>query len=81
MLGYQVSFIGTHEVEDHKANLSTSSLAYAEMLFAIAMIVRNFDLELFETSLKDVEVVHDYFVALPRRDSKGVQVKIKAELP
>jgi hypothetical protein len=56
------------------------SLAYAEMLFAVAVIVRNFEVELFETTWEDVEIVHDFFVSLPRLDSKGVKVKIKAEL-
>ena len=57
-----------------------SSLAYAELLFAIAMIIRKFDLELFETTWEDVEIVHDFFVALPRLDSKGVQIKVRSVL-
>ncbi len=44
------------------------------------MIVRNFELELFETTYQDVEIVHDFFVAMPRLDSKGVRVKVKEEL-
>ncbi|EXJ64851.1 hypothetical protein A1O7_01190 [Cladophialophora yegresii CBS 114405] len=56
------------------------NLAYAEMLFAIALIIRNFELELFETTWEDVEIVHDFFVALPRFDRNGVRVKVKKEL-
>ncbi len=57
-----------------------SSLAYAEMLFGVAVIIRNFDLELFETTWDDVDVAHDFFVALPKLDSNGVRVKVKSVL-
>ncbi|KAJ9602459.1 hypothetical protein H2200_013002 [Cladophialophora chaetospira] len=56
------------------------NLAYAELLFAVAMIFRNLELELFETTWEDVEIVHDFFVSMPRLDRKGVRVKVKAEL-
>jgi hypothetical protein len=49
------------------------------MLFAIAMIIRKFDLELFETTWEDVDIAHDFFVALPRFGTKGVRVKVKRE--
>lgn len=33
-------------------------------------------MELFETGLKDVKMVHDFFVAVPQLDSKGVRIKV-----
>ena len=56
------------------------SLAYAELLFAVAMIIRNFELELYETTYEDVEIVHDFFVAMPRLDRNNVRAKVKAQL-
>ena len=44
------------------------------------MICRNFELELFETTLEDVEVKHDFFLALPKLGSKGVRAKVVREL-
>ena len=52
-----------------------SSLAYAEMYLTMAMIVR-FNVELFDTTVEDVWIKHDFFVASPRLDSKGVRIKI-----
>jgi len=46
----------------------------------VAMIILNFDLELFETTYRDVEVVHDFFLGFARFDSPGVRVKVKTEL-
>ncbi len=41
------------------------------------MVQRRFDTQLFETTLEDVDMAHDFFVAAPRTDSKGVRVVIK----
>ena len=60
--------------------LTSPSLAYAEMYFAIAMLVRNFDFELYETTYEDIKVKHDFFVALAKMDSKGVRAKVVSEL-
>lgn len=57
--------------------LTARSLAYAEMYLTLATIVRGFDLGLFETSVEDVTMVHDFFVAVPRLDSKGVRVRVR----
>ncbi|KIX08918.1 uncharacterized protein Z518_03575 [Rhinocladiella mackenziei CBS 650.93] len=56
------------------------NLAYTEMLFAVAMIVRNFELELYETTWEDVEIVHDFFMALPKASSRSVRVEVTKEL-
>lgn len=53
------------------------NLAYAELYLALAAIVRRFDLELFETTLADIEPAFDAFVPIPRADSKGVRVVVK----
>jgi len=56
------------------------NLAYAELRFAIATIFRRFELELFDTSKADVEIVHDYFVGMPLMTSKGIRVRVLREL-
>jgi len=37
-------------------------------------------MELFETGLEDVITEHDFFVPVPRSDSKGVRIRIIGEL-
>ncbi|KAI5360199.1 putative cytochrome P450 [Septoria linicola] len=51
-------------------------LAEAEMKFAIAAVAR-FDMELFETGLKDVEYRHDFQMAHGDLQSKGVRALIQ----
>ena len=53
------------------------SLAYAELYLIFAAIFGQFDLELYETTHKDVDPVIDYFVPKPYHDSKGVRVLVK----
>ncbi|KAI9054764.1 hypothetical protein LZ554_001913 [Drepanopeziza brunnea f. sp. 'monogermtubi'] len=52
------------------------NLASAEMCLTLATVVRRFDMELFETTVEDVAMVHDFFVAVPKLDSKGVRVRV-----
>lgn len=54
-------------------------LAEAEMKFAIAAVAR-FEMELFETGLKDVEYRHDYQMAHGDLESKGVRAVVKEKL-
>lgn len=54
-----------------------SNLAYAEMYLLLAALFRRFDFELFETTRADVDIVHDFFNASVRLDSKGVRVMVK----
>lgn len=56
--------------------LTRRSLAYAEIYLTLEIIVRRFDMKLYETTIEDVVMVHDFFVAVPRLDSKGVRVKV-----
>lgn len=50
-------------------------LANAEMAVAIAAMAR-WDMELFETDDRDVAFLHDYHVATPKLDSKGVRAAV-----
>ncbi|KAL9034235.1 MAG: hypothetical protein Q9214_007135, partial [Letrouitia sp. 1 TL-2023] len=53
------------------------SLAYCEMYLALANVLRKFEFELFETGPEDVEVVSNALVGHPRKESKGVRVRIR----
>ncbi|KAM0179497.1 hypothetical protein ACHAPC_007982 [Botrytis cinerea] len=53
-------------------------LARAELYFFTAALVTRFDMKLFETDDSDVAFLYDYQVAMPKSDSKGVQVMAKA---
>lgn len=49
------------------------NLAQAELSMVLAEVMKCFDLELFETTEDDVKFLHDYHVAHPKLDSKGVR--------
>jgi len=53
------------------------NLAYAEIYLTLAAVFRRFDLELFETTREDVDIVHDFLHPSARLDSKGVRVLVK----
>ncbi|KAJ9669390.1 hypothetical protein H2201_000257 [Coniosporium apollinis] len=53
------------------------NLAYAELYLAVAALIRRFDFELFETTIKDIEVKHDFFVPNADLASKGVRARIR----
>lgn len=69
------------------------NLAYAEIYLCLVAIFRRFGsagqdsvvvgeddegvLELFETSLKDVEIAVDFFISAPVEESKGIRIKVK----
>jgi len=52
-------------------------LARAELYLVTAALVSSFDMRLWETDESDVGFVHDYQVAFPKMDSKGVRVIAK----
>jgi cytochrome P450 len=56
------------------------NLAYAELRFAIAIMFRRFELELFGTSDVDALVVTDCFIGMPAKESKGIRVKVVREI-
>ncbi|KAB8303334.1 hypothetical protein EYC80_004767 [Monilinia laxa] len=55
------------------------NLAYAEISLALAVLYRpnGPKFELFETTDRDVKLVHDFLVPLPEFDSKGVRVIVR----
>ena len=57
--------------------LTRHSLARSEILLVMSTILRQFDLELFETTVEDVRVKHENFIPFVNMDSKGVRVVIK----
>ncbi len=45
----------------------------------LAAVFRNFQFELYETDITDVELAHDFFLPSPKLNSKGVRVKVLKE--
>lgn len=56
------------------------SLAYAELWFTVGVAFRRFDFELFDTTIEDVTMKHDYFIGCAGPESKGVRMKVVREL-
>ncbi|KAL7905492.1 cytochrome P450 [Trichoderma velutinum] len=52
------------------------NLAYAELHLTAAIVFSRFNFELQNTTKRDVELCHDFFVGMPAMDSQGVRVKI-----
>lgn len=52
------------------------NLAYAELYLTLAAVFGRFELRLFETTRADVDVAHDFVVAVPKLDTKGVRVMV-----
>jgi hypothetical protein len=48
------------------------------MFHVAAAMFRRFEFELYETDFSDLELKHDFFIPIPRLDSKGVRVKVTA---
>lgn len=55
------------------------NLAWAEMYLVLAALCApgRFNFSLFETDISDVKIMHDYGVAFPRLDTKGVRVNVE----
>jgi cytochrome P450 len=60
-------------------NCAGLNLAWAELYLATALVFRRFDMELFETTRRDVDVARDCFVSAPEKGSKGVRIKVLGE--
>lgn len=52
-------------------------LAQTELYMTIAALFRRFEFTIWETRQEDVDIVYDFFVPMPKRGSKGLQVLIK----
>ncbi|KAK8436054.1 cytochrome P450 [Phyllosticta citricarpa] len=59
------------------ASLTRTSLAMAELHLGLGTLFRKYELELFETDESDVKMAHDFFIAAPKLDSKGVRVRVR----
>ena len=55
-------------------------MAHAELYPTIARMFRKYELELFETTIEDIKMAHDFFAPVPRLDSKGVRISIVGEV-
>ncbi|PLB36812.1 cytochrome P450 [Aspergillus candidus] len=57
------------------------NLAYAELYMCIGLLVRRLGsrMELFETTLEDVEIHFDRFVPTPKDGTQGIRVLVRAE--
>ena len=57
------------------------SIAYAELYLTIARIVRTFNMDLYETTLEDVEIHHTRIMGYPRKakrqENERGKVKVK----
>ena len=53
------------------------NLARAEIYLTLAGVYGRLQLDLFETTRADVDIVHDFFNPSARLDSKGVRVLVK----
>lgn len=51
-------------------------MAYAELYLTTAAIFRRFEMKLFDTTIRDLEIAHDFFIAVPELDSKGIRAVI-----
>ncbi|KAF2147767.1 putative P450 monooxygenase [Myriangium duriaei CBS 260.36] len=52
-------------------------LAWAELYLTLAAVVPKFDFDLFETTVDDVELRHDWVFAQPKVGSKGVRAHVR----
>lgn len=52
------------------------NLASAELYLATAVIVRRFSLELFDTTIDDIKIKHDFFAAAPALPVRGVRARV-----
>ncbi|KAH7407097.1 putative P450 monooxygenase [Phaeosphaeria sp. MPI-PUGE-AT-0046c] len=53
------------------------NLATAEIYLTIATVWRRFEMELYQTTSRDAEVIADYFIPFGHVDSKGVRIIFK----
>lgn len=52
------------------------SLAYAMLYHSVATIVSQFDMDLYDTNLENIEVYHTRGVAFPREGSVSVKAEV-----
>lgn len=52
------------------------NLASCLVYQTLATVFRKYELELFETDVSDTRLAHDYFMPVPKLDTKGIRVKV-----
>ncbi|PYH88418.1 putative cytochrome P450 [Aspergillus ellipticus CBS 707.79] len=52
------------------------NLAYAQITITLATLLRQFEFELFESTIDDVTPARDCFIAYPRKGCKGVRFRV-----
>ena len=52
-------------------------LAQAELYVTIAALFRRFNFKVWETTQDDMDIVYDFFVPMPKRGAKGLQVLVE----
>ncbi len=60
----------------YSTNYHLASLAYAELYLGIAILIRRFDMELYNTTIADVEIQRDHFIPAPSKTSNGVRIRV-----
>lgn len=45
----------------------------------MAKVYRQYELELFETTIEDVAIAYDFFTPMPKLDLKGVRIRVVGE--
>ncbi|KAJ5175697.1 uncharacterized protein N7482_001574 [Penicillium canariense] len=51
-------------------------LAWAELYLVLGTLFRRYNISLYETTVEDVEMAHDFFDPVPKLDSKGLRIII-----
>jgi cytochrome P450 len=54
------------------------NLAWTELSLTLGMLFRRYKFELHEADVTDVQLGHDFFIPVPRLDSKGVRVFVES---
>lgn len=54
------------------------TMAWTEMYLVLGMMFRRYKYDLFESSVADVEVGHDFLIPVPSLESKGLRVFVKS---
>ena len=53
------------------------NLAWAELYLALTYVATRFDMEVYDTTAeRDVLISRDFFVGVPKEDSKGIRMKV-----
>lgn len=70
------SYLGKHLVAFEKGTRSCLgyNLGMVELYLTLAHVLTRFDMQLFETGARDVDLERDWFIPQPAADSAGIRV-------